>query len=106
MKTRKRKVSNISRESIKKFFFNADRSSRLGYFRSARYTAVLFCAILIGCALSPGMPFESVTVVRNEIRPGCYRNIGNWIKTDYPNDWQIDYGWDPVNAEIEPRCQK
>lgn len=108
MKTRKRKVSKASRESMKKFFCDCDRKRQLGYFRSARYAVILVCLSFIGCnaGIYPGMPFDCVTIVRNEIKPGCYRNPGNWVKTNYPDDWQIDYDWQPVNADIEPKCQR
>jgi hypothetical protein len=98
MKTRKRKVSKAARESIRKLFINPDRSQRIGYFRTARYVAILAVALMIGCALTPGDPFECTTVIRNEIEPGCYRNRGAWVKTDYPRDWQVDYGWEQINC--------
>jgi hypothetical protein len=60
---------------------------------------ILLIAGVIGCSIYPGAPFYSRTIVQKELKPGCYDNIGNWVKTDYPGDWWIDYQWYPVNCE-------
>lgn len=64
------------------------------------YWPLLF-VLLLGCA-AVSREVECNTYISDDLEAGCYHNSGNWVSTDYPKNWQIDYTWDKIdNSECE-----